>query len=288
VTFTPETKVEDGDSVKQLFKAWVAEQKAEGLSSHAEDIVKTFKSGAPHSRLRKGAKERAQEVQEQEQGKGEQAASRTPCTTSIANGIHLHSAIVYLLDHHRSRDSWKFNKAKQTYLLKHLFDFDKIPTDCNEALREYIAGLQGQGARTRVRESIEKIKAEETGENIQTEDPIADMGRKAKRADWLLSALGAVGGDVVSPAQANTMVAEDDSQEVLKTNRGLAKRRGRKRKKRTLSKDDENSSNSSSSSSSSSSTDSSDSDPSDDDSSGSTSSDSSSSTSSSVGAHSDS
>src|ERR1019366_799241 len=32
VTFTPETKAEDGDSIKQLFNSWVAEQKEQDPS----------------------------------------------------------------------------------------------------------------------------------------------------------------------------------------------------------------------------------------------------------------
>lgn len=39
VTFTPETKVEDGDSIKQLFSSWVAEQKAQDPALDRKSVV---------------------------------------------------------------------------------------------------------------------------------------------------------------------------------------------------------------------------------------------------------
>ncbi|KAH0542321.1 hypothetical protein FGG08_003258 [Glutinoglossum americanum] len=251
VTFTPETKAEDGDSVKQLFNAWVSEQNAEDPGFQAGEIVKAFRFGVIHGEPDIGDNKRPQETQGQRRGKDGRTAHRPPRLASSMNGVHTHSAIVYLLDHHHSRDNWKFNKAKQSYLLKHLFDFDKIPADYNEALRDYIGGLQGQGARIRVREAAEKIKVEETGESAQVEGSIVDVGGKVLRAAWLLSALGDVGGDIAPAAGANGIVAGIDSRKGLKLDNELAESRGRKRKKRTFSGDSKESSDSSSSSSSS-------------------------------------
>ncbi|KAI9861571.1 MAG: hypothetical protein M1813_005181 [Trichoglossum hirsutum] len=234
VAFTPETKVDDGDSVKQLFKAWVAEQNAEDCTIQAEEIVKDFTSRVPHDEPGKRVKKRKQKVKELGRGLDERAAGQSPCTASVMNDTHVHSAIAYLLDHHQSKDNWKFNKAKQSYLLKHLFNFDKIPAGYNDALKGYIAGLQGQGVRIRVREAAEKVKAEVV-ENTKVENSTADMNVKANRAEWLLSALEAVDRVDVSTIRSNGMAPENGGQKRRKLDNVPAKSPGRRRKKRTLS-----------------------------------------------------
>jgi WKF domain len=243
VTFTPDTKAEDGDSVRQLFRAWVAEQKAEDPSSQAEKIVKAFESGAPPSKSAKEAKTKERDTKEQWQGMDDQAGNQLHASSTM-NVAPLHSAIVYLLDHHRSRGDWKFNKAKQGYLLKHLFDFDKVPSDYDEALRGYIVGLRGRGVRARVREAAEKIKTEEASNNSRAADFTVDVNKKIERAEWLLSALWEPGGDDTSTPQVNSTAANNVNPKKLIPNSGLSKSLGRKRKRRTLLEEDSDSSSS--------------------------------------------
>ncbi|KAI9769251.1 MAG: hypothetical protein M1840_004380 [Geoglossum simile] len=242
VTFTPETKVEDGDSVRQLFKAWVTEQKAEDPSSQAENFVKAFESGVPHSKPAKEAKMRGAKEKWQRIDSQAGIQLRTPPTVNVTP---LHSAIVYLLDHYQPGSNWKFNKAKQSYLLKHLFDFSKVPADYDEALRGYIVGLQGQGVRARARGAAEKIKTEEANESSRAADLTVDTNRKIKRAEWVLSALGEPGGDNTSTTRVNSTAANNVNQKLIR-NGGLPKSPGRKRKRRTLLEDDEDSSSSNS------------------------------------------
>ncbi|KAH0564899.1 hypothetical protein GP486_001715 [Trichoglossum hirsutum] len=244
VAFAPETKVEDGDSIKQLFKAWVAAQTDEDSAIQAEEIVKDFTSGVPYGEPGKRSKKGMQKFGELGRGAGGRAAGQLPYPALATNNTHLHSAIAYLLDHHQSKGNWKFNKAKQSYLLKHLFDFDKIPVVYNDALKGYIAGLQGQGARIRVREAAEKVKTEEA-KSAKVEGSTADMSGEAKRAEWLLLALGVVGRDDVSTTRSNGIAPGSGGRVRHKLDNASAKSPGRRRKKRTLSRGDSDSSSSS-------------------------------------------
>jgi hypothetical protein len=52
-------------------------------------------------------------------------------------------ALTYLTQFHSDKANWKFNKINQISVLKSAFDIDLIPTEYNQPLYEYIAGLKG-------------------------------------------------------------------------------------------------------------------------------------------------
>jgi len=98
----------------------------------------------------------------------------------------------YLSQFHTDRASWKFNKAQQISLLKNTFDVSRIPKDYNEALKAYIAGLQGDGARNRLREaasetlksmSVDGVGGDSVDQNTRT------LKRQRKRVKLILRAL---------------------------------------------------------------------------------------------------
>ncbi|CAD0112370.1 unnamed protein product [Aureobasidium uvarum] len=61
----------------------------------------------------------------------------------------------YLEQYHADRPAWKFNKSKQNDLLKNIWNIYRIPPSCNEALVEYLDGLQGAAARQRLRQAAQ-------------------------------------------------------------------------------------------------------------------------------------
>ncbi|KAG9722520.1 hypothetical protein KCU59_g16615, partial [Aureobasidium melanogenum] len=61
----------------------------------------------------------------------------------------------YLEQYHNDRPSWKFNKSKQNDLLKNIWNIYRVPPSCNEALVEYLDGLQGAAARQRLRQAAQ-------------------------------------------------------------------------------------------------------------------------------------
>jgi len=177
VAFTPETKLEDGDSTKQLFYAWVAEQIAKDSSFNPQWLGKAFQSFETRSISEPDTAEKVKKPKSKKKEKSTQNTEKQPVppTSSAEHETPTHPAVTYLQQYHTSRPSWKFNKAKQTYILKHLFDIAALPPSLDPALTAYIEGLQGADARTRVKQAAEHIrdedaKAKEAVHNEKMED----------------------------------------------------------------------------------------------------------------------
>ncbi len=163
VAFTPETKVEDGDSTKQLFYAWVAEQVAKDPSFDTKALGPAFKSLESQSELTSHTNEEADRPRKKKAKQPKKAKRQVVPRVSLPEiEVNVHPAISYLQQYHQSRETWKFNKTKQTYILKNLFDNDKIPSSLDTALTSYIQGLQGTDARSRVRQAALTIRAEDS------------------------------------------------------------------------------------------------------------------------------
>ncbi|KIW87421.1 uncharacterized protein Z519_12057 [Cladophialophora bantiana CBS 173.52] len=72
------------------------------------------------------------------------------------------AVLEYLNQYHAARSEWKFNKNRETWILKHVFSESDIPQEYNLALGRYIYGLQGAGARERLKlQSIALLEKEE-------------------------------------------------------------------------------------------------------------------------------
>ena len=63
----------------------------------------------------------------------------------------------YLKDFYHSRDTWKFNKAKQTHLLRHVFDLNRVPWTHSNELGAYLAGLKGASIRQKLSTEAARI-----------------------------------------------------------------------------------------------------------------------------------
>lgn len=79
--------------------------------------------------------------------------------------------LLYLDRYHKSRESWKFNKATQTDVLKNALNVFRIPSEYSTALREYITGLQGAAARDRLSEA-----AKTTLKELDDPEPAEEKG----------------------------------------------------------------------------------------------------------------
>ncbi|KAK5607392.1 hypothetical protein CRENBAI_024794 [Crenichthys baileyi] len=59
-------------------------------------------------------------------------------------------ALEYLTCWAEKRSAWKFQKSRQTWLLQHMFDSEKIPDDTFVVLLQYLEGLWGKAKETTV------------------------------------------------------------------------------------------------------------------------------------------
>lgn len=160
VSFTPETKATDGQSSKDLYAHWLATQKAEDPafeSPKALPALKSVTSSFPtHSTPRDPTKERKKPEKPKPKIKFK-SHQNTPDQAADAR----QPALTYLTTFTDSPEAWKFKKTHQIYLLKHLFDFSKIPASYTNALVQYLSGLKGLSARQRIRETALKVREEE-------------------------------------------------------------------------------------------------------------------------------
>src|SRR5271170_1239366 len=160
VSFTAETKLEDGG--KELITDWehddydYYEQKA--ADNDAKEALRVASDAQNKSH---------------KPSTHPQKPSDTPRKSK--------DALEYLNSYCRSRRSWKFNKNREVWILRHILSSDDIPTSFNIALASYVHGLGSKQARLRLlnqcqealdKEVPEEPSRDETGsESGHMEDP---------------------------------------------------------------------------------------------------------------------
>jgi hypothetical protein len=75
--------------------------------------------------------------------------------------------IPYLEQYANDRTNWKFNKANQTGLLKNLWNIYRVPAELDDAIVEYIKGLNGKAARERLATEARKVLDEDKARVIK-------------------------------------------------------------------------------------------------------------------------
>jgi WKF domain len=156
VSFTVETKLEDGG--KELITDWERDDYAYYEQKAAENDAKEAQKKFEKSTI------------SSEKPSGTQGKSR--------------DALGYLDLYYRSRSSWKFNKNREVWILRHILSTDDIPTSFNIALASYVHGLGSRQARSRLlnqcQEALEKELAKEYSGDQQDSDSsqMEDPGRR--------------------------------------------------------------------------------------------------------------
>ena len=85
----------------------------------------------------------------------------------------------YLDCYYNRRSTWKFSKIHQTHVLKNIFHIDHIPPVYDQALFAYVAGLQGQAARSRLKESAQAILAEQD-QDLASQQSVVNLATAAE------------------------------------------------------------------------------------------------------------
>lgn len=76
------------------------------------------------------------------------------------------TALDYLHQFNSGRSTWKFNKNKETWILKHALSEADVPRDYDVALARYIHGLQGSRAREMLKDQcVDLLKRELDGKD---------------------------------------------------------------------------------------------------------------------------
>lgn len=145
VTFTPETKQEDGDSGQAFAKAWLAPRNGVAISEPLDSTP----TKSPRESPDKIDSEPAQQTKAPKRQK-----VKKPKSKKGSSSVDQLAVVSYLQQFNEDRGNWKFNKGLQNSLFKHIWDVQRIPPSID--IVKYSQGLQG-GARKRLQESASEI-----------------------------------------------------------------------------------------------------------------------------------
>ncbi|XP_040430639.1 uncharacterized protein C7orf50 homolog isoform X2 [Cygnus olor] len=93
-------------------------------------------------------------------------------------------ALAYLTSWSKNPEEWKFQKTRQTWLLLHMYDKEKVPDEYFTILLDYLEGLRGSARDTTVQKA-EALMKELDGSDA--EDP--SMVEKSERIRQVLQLL---------------------------------------------------------------------------------------------------
>ncbi|KAL9611573.1 MAG: hypothetical protein Q9167_003792 [Letrouitia subvulpina] len=183
VSFTPETKTKDGESTKDLYDIWVASEKEADPSFDPSSANKSIRDVAlpsirhnqktalsnPEPSKREKKKKKKRNKSKSTLIHQQDSPSSTTDSTNQPNKedpkiapppppTTTHPALTYLTTYQTSPETWKFSKARESYILKHIFSFTHIPASYNPALKTYLSGLRSQAACQRLRSLALKIR----------------------------------------------------------------------------------------------------------------------------------
>ncbi|KAI5788896.1 hypothetical protein DFH27DRAFT_527895 [Peziza echinospora] len=148
VKFSSDCAPEDGDSRERIHKAILGAYASAAIVT-PEDLASSIEAAAPPSKKQKREKKKDGSKKKEKKLPGAKDANAKE------------GALSYLVEYHTNRESWKFQKAKQNWVLRNAFDVSEIePTkEYSAALKAYITGLQGEDSRTRLLVEAKKIVA---------------------------------------------------------------------------------------------------------------------------------
>jgi len=115
--------------------------------------------------------------------RGDSAATASSSTKKSRGNKHVKDvkeAAGYLSNWKGFREQWKFNKNTQSWLIRHMYEPDKVAKSTFAILLEYLQGLQGSGAKDRIvqeanRRALRYKKYEKEESNDNDKDESVDM-----------------------------------------------------------------------------------------------------------------
>jgi hypothetical protein len=155
VSFTAETKLEDGG--KELITNWEHDDYAYYEQKAADNDAKE-----------------ALRVASDTQNKPHKSSIHPQKPSDIPRKSK--DALEYLNSYCRSRRSWKFNKNREVWILRHILSSDDIPTSFNIALASYVHGLGSKQARLRLLNQCQEALGKEVPEEPSRDETASDSG----------------------------------------------------------------------------------------------------------------
>ena len=152
VSFSADTKVRDGEEDEG------SDQEAGGVSVSAEDKDGSKPGIADQQPTSEDGddEQSATEVKEKKKKKKEKGKKKDTASTDSSQ-IHETPILSYLSHYHKYRQTWKFQKNRETHLFKHVLSLEQVPAQYNAALLAYLQGLKSEGAKQRLCQTAEEV-----------------------------------------------------------------------------------------------------------------------------------
>lgn len=189
VSFTPDTKKTDGDSIKQLYQTWLNSHEAKGSSFDASAYDPALQVITPHiissptiqTQSSSSTKKNRKAKRSRKSTTAPQKSNGQGGSEEVFSPVSHQATLDYLFTYHTSDSPWKFSKIRQSHLLRHLFSPGFIPSSYYLiALEAYLSGLQGEGAKTRLRKAARKVQAKESSTEAESRDSDHTGAKDAK------------------------------------------------------------------------------------------------------------
>ncbi|XP_016279395.2 uncharacterized protein C7orf50 homolog isoform X2 [Monodelphis domestica] len=94
-------------------------------------------------------------------------------------------ALDYLISWANNREEWKFQKTRQTWLLLHMYDSNKVPDKHFSILLDYLEGLQGRAREMTVQKAEALMKSLDGAE--PEDSGLAEKSERIRQVLQLLS-----------------------------------------------------------------------------------------------------
>ncbi|KAJ5141238.1 hypothetical protein N7476_009019 [Penicillium atrosanguineum] len=146
VSFGPGTKIEDG-SGDETSETVTGEEEAEAEPTETKSD-EAAEAEAALEEMRKRKREK----------KKERKTGAAPSTAQI----HETPILSYLNRYYKDRESWKFQKNRETNIFKHMYSLEHVPAPFNAALLAYMQGLKGDMAKMRLSQGAATVLKADT------------------------------------------------------------------------------------------------------------------------------
>lgn len=146
VSFTPDTKDGEGDGKTQTQSGDKEQQNGDEEEMDEEERKK--------EEIRQ--KKREKKRKKRQEAKARQQAAQSN-NSNAATSVDDSPILSYLTHFYEDRSSWKFQKNRESHLLKHALSLERVPKRFNTPLLVYLQGLRSEGARQRLREAAEEV-----------------------------------------------------------------------------------------------------------------------------------
>ncbi|KAK7919747.1 hypothetical protein WMY93_011031 [Mugilogobius chulae] len=131
---------------------------------------------------RRALERKMKKILKKEKKKSLKEQGETLPKTDSAGPTAAQLALDYLTCWAENKDQWKFQKTRQTWLLQHMFDSEKILDDKFSVLLHYLEGLQGAAKDTTIQKALALVQ--QSGDS-----PASDVQQRAHRARQVIQLL---------------------------------------------------------------------------------------------------